>query len=267
VDIGAFQFDPDKPYVRYTVKDSAGPGGTITPEGNTSVWEGSSLSYTIKSDPTYALTALIVDGISVGTPSSYTLSNLKSDHTITAVFAHDIDYFGIQAGNHLEFLVSYTNGRTDMLTDDITLDSQSSSLLDKGVLGGNQILTWYQVASNSLLMGRQEENGTTLVYTPPPSVIETPLAANNHWTASFKTSEYGVSLNATLTAKVSPQELVHVPAGYFMAWPIAYTFKASARGRSSSATSKTWFSPYIGTVKDKESKYTATLTAFSVGAE
>jgi hypothetical protein len=85
------------------------------------------------------------------------------------------------------------------------------------------------------------------------------------WTATSTASELGVSVRAKLTAKVSPQELVSVPTGYFMAWPITYTLKGSARGRTLSTTSTTWFAPYIGAVRSKDSTSTTSLTAFSVG--
>ena len=175
------------------------------------------------------------------------------------------DYFGFQEGNHLESLVTYTNGSTGTETDDITLDTQSSSLLDTELLNGDQILSWLQVTPNSLGTGKQESNGVTVTYAPALPMVKLPLAAKMRWTATSTASEYGVAIHAKLTAKVSPQVLVSVPAGYFMAWPIAYNLTASARGRTVSTKWTTWFAPYIGTVITKDSTSTTSLTAFSVG--
>ena len=84
-------------------------------------------------------------------------------------------------------------------------------------------------------------------------MVKTPLAAKMRWTATSTVFESGVPVRAKLTAKVSPQELVSVPAGHFMAWPITYSLKASAKGKTRSTASTTWFAPYIGTVKSKDS--------------
>ncbi|MGO9374252.1 MAG: PQQ-binding-like beta-propeller repeat protein [Syntrophobacteraceae bacterium] len=255
----------------YTITASAGAGGLITPPGATSAQDGSSLTYTVTPNPSYLLTALIVDGATVGGPSyipvTYTFSSIDSDHIITAVFAHCFfDYFGMQVGNNYEALVTYANGGTGTETDNITLDTNSSSFLDTEVLDGNQILSWFQVTPNSFLMGQQEENGVTVTYSPALTMVKTPLAGKMRWTAASTVFESGVPVRTKLTAKVSPQELVSVPAGNFMAWPITYNLMASARGRTLSTASTTWFAPYIGTVKSEDSKSTTSLTAFSVGA-
>jgi hypothetical protein len=228
------------------------------------------LTYTVAPNPGYQLTALIVDGATVGGPSTfpvtYTFSNIGSDHTITAVFAHCfLDYFGMQVGNNDEAQITYANGSPGEETDAITLVANSSSLLNLGVVNGDQILSWFQVTSNSLLMGQQESNGVTITFAPPLPMIKTPLAAKTCWTATSTASELGVAIHATLTTKVSPLVLVSVPAGHFMAWPITYNLRLSARGRNESTESTTWFAPYIGTVKSKDSTSTASLTAFYSG--
>jgi PKD repeat protein len=256
-------------YTYYTITASAEAGGVITPPGTSTPRWGNSLTYTVTPNPGYQLTALIVDGATVGGPSTlpetYTFSKIGSDHTITAVFASNLDYFGFQEGNHLESLVTYTHGSTGTETDDITLDTQTSSLLDTELLNGNQILSWLQVTPNSLGTGKQESNGVTVTFAPALPMVKLPLAAKMRWKATSTASELGVSFHATLTAKVSPLELVSVPAGHFMAWPISYSLKGSARGMTVSTESTTWFAPYIGAVKSKDSTSTTSLTAFSVG--
>ena len=178
------------------------------------------MTYTVTPNPSYLLTALIVDGATVGGPSyipvTYTFSSIDSDHTITAVFAHCFfDYFGMQVGNNYEALVTYANGGTGTETDNITLDTNSSSFLDTEVLDGNQILSWFQVTPNSFLMGQQEENGVTVTYSPALPMVKTPLAGKMRWTAASTVFELGVPVRTKLTAKVSPAGACQRPGGQF----------------------------------------------------
>jgi len=72
--------------VTYTIKASAGRNGSISPSGTTSVNGGSSKTYTIKPAVRYKISGVTVDGVSVGAVSSYTFSNVKANHTVTATF-------------------------------------------------------------------------------------------------------------------------------------------------------------------------------------
>lgn len=62
-------------------------GGTISPSGNLSIPHGSSQTFTIAPNKGYYIVDVLLDGKSVGAVSSYTLSNISADHTITARFA------------------------------------------------------------------------------------------------------------------------------------------------------------------------------------
>ncbi|MCG8697199.1 MAG: DUF1593 domain-containing protein [Bacteroidales bacterium] len=70
----------------YTITASASGGGTITPQGAVSVVEGSSQTFNIAGDKCSSLEDVIVDGVSVGAVPSYTFTNVKADHTISAQF-------------------------------------------------------------------------------------------------------------------------------------------------------------------------------------
>jgi uncharacterized Zn-binding protein involved in type VI secretion len=78
------------PKVTYTLKATAGPGGTISPVGDVTVVEGSSKTFTITADPGNRIASLIVDGAPITVTSlqtmTYTFSNVTSDHTIAASF-------------------------------------------------------------------------------------------------------------------------------------------------------------------------------------
>jgi len=70
----------------YTIIASAGTGGTISPSGNVSVTGGSNRTYTITPNSGYRISAVNVDGTSVGAVSSYTFYNVTAAHTISATF-------------------------------------------------------------------------------------------------------------------------------------------------------------------------------------
>jgi hypothetical protein len=73
--------------VNTTITASAGANGSISPSGAVTVPYGTNQTFTITADPCYSIANVIVDGSSVGTPSSYTFTNVITNHTISATFA------------------------------------------------------------------------------------------------------------------------------------------------------------------------------------
>jgi hypothetical protein len=268
--------DPDEPQVSVALtKDqsisvSASGGGRINPGGALKVAEGQALRFNMVPDANYQLTALFVDGVNVVSPSAtstfYTLSNITSDHSVHAVFTPYFDFYGMQAGNHFVSTDS-ASGQTDI--DDISVDTSAFSFLsyvDTTIAGGSSVQTWYQETSNGLFttMTGNWQNYDVVYFEPALPMFEVPFEAGSKW--RFKSTLDGkLAGTATLAATVSPMTLVSVPAGYFMAWPIAYSLALHGRGGSQSKKSTEWFSPYIGTVKTVESKSRVALTSFKVG--
>jgi hypothetical protein len=72
--------------VRRTITATAGPGGTISPSGAVIVKNGESQTFSITPDPGYHIADVLVDGVSVGSVTSYTFSKVTADHTIVASF-------------------------------------------------------------------------------------------------------------------------------------------------------------------------------------
>lgn len=71
----------------YTITASVSSGGgTVTPEGKTTVKEGTAVMYTITPNKGYAIRTVYVDGVEVGNTASFNFSNVRGDHTISADF-------------------------------------------------------------------------------------------------------------------------------------------------------------------------------------
>jgi len=80
-------FDEQK---TYTIQVSAGIGGSISPSGTITLNSGESKTFTITPNSGYKVSVVKVDGVSKGSISSYTFTNIISNHTIEATFEKEI---------------------------------------------------------------------------------------------------------------------------------------------------------------------------------
>ena len=76
-------------YSYYTIKATAGTGGSISPSGNVSVREGADQTFTITPDKGYAVANVKIDGKSIGAVNSYAFENVRRTHTIEVIFVKD----------------------------------------------------------------------------------------------------------------------------------------------------------------------------------
>ena len=78
------------PKVTYTLKATAGLGGTIAPSGDVVVFEGSSKTFVITAGAGNSIVSVVVDGMPVmvtdQTTMTYTFSAISANHTIQAMF-------------------------------------------------------------------------------------------------------------------------------------------------------------------------------------
>jgi carbonic anhydrase/acetyltransferase-like protein (isoleucine patch superfamily) len=70
----------------YTITASAGAGGTISPAGVTAVPAGGSATFAVRPDAGFAVQNLSVDGVSLGSVSSHTFTDVAANHVISAAF-------------------------------------------------------------------------------------------------------------------------------------------------------------------------------------
>lgn len=70
----------------FTINAVSGNGGSISPNGATTVTEGGSQSYTISADIGYTIDSVIVDGAPIDLVTSYTFENVTANHSIEVRF-------------------------------------------------------------------------------------------------------------------------------------------------------------------------------------
>ncbi|MFO7997810.1 MAG: S8 family serine peptidase [Bacteroidales bacterium] len=70
----------------YTIEASAGNHGSIEPSGSITVEHGTSQTFVFEADPAYQIAEVMADNENVGVLSSYTFSDIASDHTISVGF-------------------------------------------------------------------------------------------------------------------------------------------------------------------------------------
>ncbi len=70
----------------FTITADAGENGTISPDGQSVVNHGGEITYEITPAAGYSIAHLLVDGVPVEPTTSYTFTNVTSNHTISASF-------------------------------------------------------------------------------------------------------------------------------------------------------------------------------------
>ncbi len=73
---------------RYNVTVNAGNGGSVTPNGEQTVYEGNDFTFTATPNDCYEIASVTVDGnnVSLNANNSYTISNVTADHTVNVTF-------------------------------------------------------------------------------------------------------------------------------------------------------------------------------------
>jgi len=72
--------------------------GSTSPKGDVYVSPGASQTFTITENPGYTISAVIVDGVSVGAVSSYTFTDVNSKHTLNVVYRYSNYVVSTSAG-------------------------------------------------------------------------------------------------------------------------------------------------------------------------
>jgi hypothetical protein len=123
---------------QYTLTASSGANGSITPSGAVYQSYGRSQSFTFTPDAHHHIADVQVDGVSVGTPASYTFDNIAADHTIAVSYAPNTYMVTVNTGDHGSVspngMIQATYGETIDFTftadsgyhiEDVTVDGTS----------------------------------------------------------------------------------------------------------------------------------------------
>lgn len=110
----------------FNISASVGANGTISPSGDISVLQGNDQMFTFTPDVDYVVQDVVVDGVSIGFASSYTFSNVSSNHTIAVSFASAMNYTidaAAGVGGSISPSGTTTNGGASTPTFTITADT------------------------------------------------------------------------------------------------------------------------------------------------
>jgi hypothetical protein len=119
----------------YLVAASAGPNGSINPNGGVSIGPGDSQLFTAASDADYDVNQWSVDGSLMQTGGTeFTLSDVAADHTVSVTFRHiaDLQVDGVINVNDLQILCD--NWLTAVSPDIDIHDDGKMDLLDFSIL-------------------------------------------------------------------------------------------------------------------------------------
>lgn len=100
----------------HTIHASAGANGIITPSGTITVAHGASQSFSMIPDSDYEVQEVYIDGNPIGAMTSYTFTNVTTDHYIHVTFMH-VDAVGESNSNTITVYPNPTKG-------EVTLDGE-----------------------------------------------------------------------------------------------------------------------------------------------
>ena len=130
-------------YSYYTIKATAGAGGSIAPSGNVSVREGRDQTFTITPDKGYAVANVKIDGKSIGAVKSYTFENVRRNHTIEVSFARANEFIDVPAGSYFYEAVMWA------VENGVTTGISASRFDPNGVCTRAQAVTFLWRAAGS----------------------------------------------------------------------------------------------------------------------
>jgi hypothetical protein len=159
---------------------STGTNGTITPSGAVSVNNGGSQSFVITPNTGYHVADVLVDGSSVGAVTSYTFTNVTSNHTISATFVLANTVPVANAGSDQMFNCTPAAGAI------VTLNGSGSTDADGDVL----IYNWSNGAS-----------GASPIVTLAPGIHTLTLTVNDS-KGGISSDNVTITINADVTAPV-----------------------------------------------------------------
>jgi hypothetical protein len=127
----------------FTITSSAGANGTILPLGAVGYSFGDSKTYNITPNGGYQVDSVIVDGVKTDSTTTYTFSNISSNHTIRATFAAGLIQVTIHTTpDALDFFADGTRYTAPKQFHWTTGTNHVLATADSQVVGGTSRYLW-----------------------------------------------------------------------------------------------------------------------------
>ncbi len=193
------------PGANHTIVASAGAGGTISPSGSVTVFNGATQNFVITPNSGFAISTLVVDGIQVKTATGYTFTNVTADHTIAVTFTSGT------------FTITATAGPNGVI-------SPSGGVLVTP--GGSQ--EFVMTPGTGFRLGNTLVDGVSLGPVSPYQFVN--VTSNHTIEAAFipeNATMHQISATAGLFGRIFPPGLVQVPDGANQSFAIAADNRAA----------------------------------------
>jgi hypothetical protein len=166
----------------YILTASAAPNGTITPSGSITVNLGGNQNFNLTANIGYHISDILIDNISQGTPSSYTLTNITQEHTIYADFA---------INKYLLTITQTANGKISPETCNANYGDTPAFTI---------------TPNEGYYISNITSNGKTIPVTSSDSqdFKFTPVTSNGSLSAHFALKQFAIEVKQTLNGKITP---------------------------------------------------------------
>jgi hypothetical protein len=147
-----------KPITTYTISAGSGTGGSISPSGNTTIFEGSDRVYSITPLDGYRILDVLVDNRSAGAVSEYAFNNIASNHSISVLFTTQIDVniYPNPSSGEFNLLIASPDG---FLFDMSVVDMSGKVVYASNKIGGNTVIPVNFEAAKGFYFIRLSRNG------------------------------------------------------------------------------------------------------------
>lgn len=199
------------PTAAYTITSSAGSGGSINPSGAVVVTEGSDQTFSITPAIGYKIMNVLADEVSAGQVSSYTFSNVTSNHTISAAFEPTPTYTitassgsggsvtppgvtTVNEGSSQTYQISAADGYriTDVLIDNVSVGPVNtysfSGITSNHTISASFSILTYTINASAETGGSINPSGTitlnhgsaqTFTFSPEPGMMISSVSVDN----------------------------------------------------------------------------------------
>jgi len=263
----AFALDLPPAPTLFTVTASAGPGGSISPNGQITVNLGDTKTFTVSANANYHIIQVLIDSLqtTLNQQGTYTIANIASNHTISVSFA--IDTFTIsvssvhgsptasaQVNYGSSFKASVTSPETVTNTDQWICTGFS---IDSSALQTGTSYTFVNVTADHIISFDWTENIISTITATNSNGTITTIPLQGNVTASqisnaiISSTPTSLKISLTITGPTGNTGICNMtipkntlPAGY-VPTPIVYIDGQPATNQGSAQDGNSFYVWYI----------------------